>query len=63
MYKCMNCGRIFEKPDYEQICMEDLYGVGGMFPNRTYKTIAYCGHCGSSEIDYYYEEDEDDPEE
>lgn len=66
MYKCPECGAIFEEPEYETVCFEDLCGVGSMFTDRHYGTLASCPECGTSidtEYDTYYEEDEDEYEE
>lgn len=68
MYRCGECGEIFEEPDFEQVCLEDYNGVGSLFPraDRHYATFASCPSCGlaiDTEYDYYDEEDEDDPEE
>lgn len=62
MYKCYNCGAIFEEPDYETISKEDYFGVGSMFPrySHTYFTLETCPNCHSEDFDYYYEEDEDE---
>lgn len=63
MYRCPECGEIFEDPIYMEVCWEDYCGVGSMFPNRNYGTIAKCPRCGNSidtEYDIYYEEEEDD---
>jgi len=60
MYKCPECGRVFEEPNYETVCFEELYGVGSMFAGRHYGTFANCPHCGGSidiEYDTYDEED------
>ena len=65
MYKCPECGEIFEEPVYEEVCMEDLYGVGSMFSDRHYKTICTCPECGEYidiEEDFYYEEDDEEEE-
>ena len=66
MYKCPECGEIFEEPDYETVCMEELYGVGSLFGDRHYKTFANCPECGETiddQYDIYDEEEEDDSEE
>ena len=66
MYKCPECGEIFETPDYETVCMEELYGVGSLFGDRHYKTFAICPECGETiddQYDIYDEEEEDDSEE
>lgn len=59
MYKCPECGAIFEDPEYETVCFEELYGVGSMFTDRHYGTFANCPQCGGSidiEYDIYDEE-------
>ena len=48
MYKCPECGAIFEDPEYETVCFEELYGVGSMFQDRHYGTFANCPECGSA---------------
>lgn len=62
MYKCPECGAIFDEPEYETVCFEELYGVGSMFSDRHYGTFANCPHCGGSidiEYDIYDEEEYD----
>ena len=65
MYKCRECGAVFEEPVYETVCFEELYGVGSMFSDRHYGTFANCPHCGGSiDIEYdIYDEEEDENEE
>ena len=66
MYKCPECGAIFEDPEYETLCFEELYGVGSMFPDRHYGTFANCPECGGAidiEYDTYDEEYEDEQDE
>ena len=66
MYKCPECGAKFEEPIFETVCFEELYGVGSMFPNRHYKTLASCPECGGAidiEYDTYDEEYEDEQDE
>lgn len=63
MWKCPECGEIFEEPNYIEVCWEDEFGVGSMFPNRNYGTVAECPKCGTGidiEYDIYYEEDDDE---
>jgi len=59
MYKCPECGKVFDEPEYETVCFEELYGVGSMFGDRHYGTFANCPHCGEA-IDI--EEDAYDPD-
>ena len=66
MYRCPSCGRIFEEPEYETVCFEELYGVGSMFPDRHYGTFASCPRCGGAidiEYDIYDEEYDDENDE
>ena len=65
MYKCPECGEIFEEPVYETVCMEEYCGVSTMFGDRHYATFANCPKCGGSiDIEYdIYDEDEDEDEE
>ena len=65
MYKCPECGAVFDEPEYETVCFEELYGVGSMFTDRHYGTFANCPQCGGSidiEYDTWDEEYEDDEE-
>lgn len=66
MYKCPECGAIFEEPEYETVCYEEIYGVGSMFPDRHYGTFANCPRCGGSidiEYDTWDEEYDDENDE
>lgn len=62
MYKCPDCSRLFDEPEYMEVCWEDFYGVGGMFMNRTYGVIKQCPYCHEAfnEEDFYYDEEEED---
>ena len=65
-YKCPECGAIFEEPEYETVCFEELYGVGSMFADRHYGTFANCPRCGGSidiEYDTWDEEYDDENDE
>lgn len=61
MYKCMNCGRIFEEPIYEDVSYEDWCGVGSEFPRAShhYFRLVQCPHCYSDDIEEDYEDDEE----
>lgn len=66
MYRCPECGAVFEEPVYETVCFEELYGVGSMFPDRHYGTFANCPECGEAidiEYDTYDEEYDDENDE
>lgn len=59
MYRCWNCGRRFDEPEYMEVCWEDYYGVGNEFFRKTYGVIPQCPSCGSDEIEEICEEDDD----
>ena len=66
MYKCPECGAVFEEPVYETVCFEEIYGVGSMFSDRHYGTYTNCPECGSAidiEYDTYDEDEEEDEDE
>lgn len=66
MWKCPECGAIFEEPNYMEICWEDYCGVSSMFPDRHYGTVAECpecGHCIDIEYDIYDEDEEEEYDE
>lgn len=65
MYKCINCGRRFEEPAYEDVSYEDYCGVGSDFPRAShhYFTLTQCPYCWSTDIDDDIEEDNEDDEE
>ena len=66
MYKCRECGAVFEEPVYETVCFEEIYGVGSMFADRHYGTFASCPKCGEAidiEYDTWDEEYDDENDE
>lgn len=62
MYRCDNCGRIFEDDDVvlESMSYEDYYGVGRDFPDKHYFSLETCPYCGSEDVGEYDEEEEVD---
>ena len=60
MYKCKECGCIFEEP--KKISLEMFYGVLSQFHNSYGETIDLCPECESNSIEEY-DEDEEDMEE
>ena len=62
-YKCNDCDRIFEEPHEHETTWEKFYGVAGDFPDHHRVTILECPHCGSDDIEEYFEEEEYEDEE
>lgn len=48
MYKCPECGEVFDEPNHMEVCWESYYGVGSMFPDKHYGIIHECPYCGGS---------------
>lgn len=58
MFKCMDCGAVFEEPRHVRECVGEFWGA------PAYDDFAYCPACGSDEYDDFDdEEDEEDDEE
>lgn len=57
MFKCFNCGAIF---DYPKFVREDR---GEFWGSPAYETVSYCPCCGDEDYDEYYDNDEDEEEE
>lgn len=55
MYRCRECGRTFDEPDYVEVCWEEFYGVGAEFLRKTYGNVTDCPYCGMP-IDIYEDE-------
>lgn len=60
MYKCEDCGSVFDEPEHVPYCKEDYNGVADMFGRQTWGTYEACPYCGSEEINSYCEEDDDE---
>ncbi len=63
MYKCPECGEVFEEPNYMDYCLEEYNGVSSLFGDRHYATYASCPNCGeaiNTDYDYFFEEEEDE---
>lgn len=58
MYKCNDCGALFEEPHAETFCYEEELGVASLFSDKHYGIRKSCPYCGSG--DYIYQEDDDD---
>ena len=58
MYRCLDCGEVFEEPDEMHTSYEAYYGVSSDFPDRTPLTFEVCPRCESDQIDEIDEMDE-----
>ena len=62
LYKCSECGLIVTEDELivKNVCMENYYGVGGLFPDKHYQEMTYCpaceDYCNFEEV--YYDEDD-----
>lgn len=63
MYRCGNCGRSFDEPQYIERYAEDFFGVGSLFSDKHTITVAECPYCGFDDIIEVCEENEDDEDE
>ena len=52
MYICESCERVFEEFDF----VVEKHGLD----TPPYEMIAVCPHCGSTDCDDYYEDDEEE---
>lgn len=66
MYRCPECGEVFEEPVYVEGYWENYCGVASMFGDRHTVVFADCPCCGGAidtEEDTYDEEEDDEFEE
>ena len=54
MYKCEDCGEVFDRPKYTRKCMGEFWGM------PAYETWAVCPYCDSEEITKTEEEEEEE---
>ena len=57
MYKCNNCGCLFEEPCVVRTTYENYYGVGGLFPNHHYLSYECCPNCRDEDFEEVEDED------
>lgn len=60
MWRCRDCGAVFEEPDYEEVCHERECGVRSLFSDRHYTTVSVCPVCGEYDIREIDDEEEDE---
>lgn len=63
MYRCLDCGEVFDEADEMYTTYEAYYGVASDFPDRTPLTLEVCPRCKSDEIDEVDDVYEDEEEE
>lgn len=51
MYRCQNCGRRFDEPNYMEYYAEDFFGVGSWFDSKNTIIVRECPCCGSDDIE------------
>lgn len=57
MFRCCDCGCVFEEPLRKETTYEVMLGID--LPVRTYLLLELCPNCKGEEIEDYIEEDED----
>lgn len=57
MFRCNNCGHIFNKPKSEKWATGEYHG------HTAYETWSVCPECRSEDYDEYEEEDEEEEDE
>lgn len=62
MFRCIDCGEVFDEPEYKHVCMESYYGVASQFDNYNYASISICPCCGSEDLEESYDDWEYDDE-
>lgn len=62
MYKCNNCGYIFEETYRVMTTYEDYYGVSDLFPDSHMMILHLCPNCKDEDIEEYEKEEEKENE-
>ena len=63
MYRCGDCGCIFEEPIVQKMSFEDFYGVSSMFDTSTPMELNVCPNCSSDYLEVLEEDGEDEYDE
>jgi len=61
MYKCLNCGKLFDEPTVERINAADYFGVEKNGREEIFN-IEECPYCGSEDIEEIDDEEDDEEE-
>ena len=59
MYRCSDCGALFDAPEIVRYNKDYYNGVSDLFGNWQYGYYDACPECGSEEINSYWEEDDE----
>ena len=49
MYKCLECGYIYDEPIRKRVCYETEYGIANMFDSWHYYDALCCPSCKSDQ--------------
>ena len=60
MFRCLDCGEIFEETDEIRTTYEAYYGVASDFHHHTPMMLEVCPNCHSDNIEDFFEEDDED---
>lgn len=56
MYRCNECGELFETPRIYETTYEMFYGISDDIPSSTYLRLEICPHCGEEDFEEMEEE-------
>lgn len=60
MYKCNNCGAVFDEPYEKHTTYESYYGIADEFSYHTPLTLYVCPCCSDDDYEEYDEYEEGD---
>ena len=60
MWRCEDCGSLFDEPESVRYNIDEYNGVSDLFGDSRYGYYDACPYCGSEEITSYWEEEIDD---
>lgn len=62
MFKCNNCGHVFDEPYEHYTTYEAYYGIADEFAYHTPLTLLECPFCDSEDFEEWDEDEEYDEE-
>lgn len=60
MYRCIDCGEVFDEPESVRYNKDDYNGTADLFGNWQWGTYDACPNCGSEDIEETFEEEEEE---